>query len=156
MHVYVQLICFLSAAVPSPLPHVQLQAAEEHCLVVLVSGKRTGPLKSWLKRLGRVRFVAFQCALFFTFLCFLHLLLKICPGAHRKEVHLWAHVDAGLEGTFGNAHSKDLMLCTPSGDWLLRKKLESGPGEGVLTLQLSIPGGRLQSLQCWGRPLCSV
>lgn len=33
------------------------------------------------------------------------------------------HVDAGLEGTFGDAHFKDLMLCVPSGDWLLGKKL---------------------------------
>lgn len=38
----------------------------------------------------------------------------------------------GLEGTFGDAHSKDLMLWVLSGDWLLGKKLGSGQGEGVL------------------------
>jgi hypothetical protein len=36
------------------------------------------------------------------------------------------HVDAGLEGTFGDAHCKDLMLCVPSGYWLLGKVFSGG------------------------------
>lgn len=41
----------------------------------------------------------------------------------------------GLEGTFGDAHSMDLMLWVPSGDWLLGKKLGSGQGKVCPTVE---------------------